>query len=125
MSTLFRIFAILIILGATSLAWTALGVSMNFRTLQATGSLQEEVAELWGRPMDQAPPQVERFWMEKETLSKQILDVNLERNVLHKSIVDVERREAIPAASSDIRADLRLDPRRRGLLWYAVFDVHF
>ena len=125
MSPLLRIAAILVILVATSVAWTFLGLSMNFRTMQASGSLHEEVAELWGRPMEQAPPQVELVWTEKETVTKEIYDVNLERNVLQKSIVDVERRHLIPAASSDIRADFKLDPRRRGLLWFSLFDVDF
>jgi hypothetical protein len=77
-----------------------LGASIVARTRSGYTSLGERVQELWGAPHVQNAPEV----------------------VIKDALGQASRLEL---QSSEIDVDLALDHRRKGLLWYATYDVDF
>ncbi|MDZ4178987.1 MAG: inner membrane CreD family protein [Coriobacteriia bacterium] len=90
-----RLIAIFIIFSVASVGWMALGGSIELRTADAGGTGWESVGSLWGEPQFQQAP---RFR---------------------------SGSTAVPIAASDITADISLDQRRKGLLWYATYTLDF
>ena len=95
-----RLIAIAFIFVGVTIAWMTLGASIVARTRSGYSSLGKQVEELWGAPHVQNAPTV------------QLADSDG-----HRSALDLR--------SSDISVDLSLDHRRKGLLWYATYDVAF
>jgi hypothetical protein len=94
-----RLVAVAFILAVAAVAWAVLGASVDYRTTSADTQLRERVGGLWGRPQEQRAP-----------------------------TFDVAARQGggrMALASSDVHADLKLDQRRKGLLWYATYGVAF
>jgi hypothetical protein len=119
-----RILAIGFIFGGASVAWTILGSSVLARTGQFDGRLEQEVRLLWGGAHRQAAPDA---WVEypdtvTETESSKASDGRVVERQVTKHIV---RR--VPAALESTRAtaDLQLEHRQKGLLWYATYGVSF
>ncbi|TET51271.1 MAG: hypothetical protein E3J64_07200, partial [Anaerolineales bacterium] len=98
--TFLRLAAVVFILGCVTLAWGILGTSIELRTASGYDVLGEQVQELWGAPHYQRAP----------------FAVVSDDGVL---LQEVELLE------SDIEVDLRLEHRRKGLLWYATYEVDF
>lgn len=120
-----RMFAIGIVYALAAVAWLVLGVSVVQRTMTSDGKLRQQVAALWGSSQQQVSPELALQW-EEEYEEKEIVDdpasgkkqaVTRIRNRLHEQPVILD--------SSDLRVDLRLDQRRKGLLWYATYAVDF
>ncbi len=97
--TVRRLVAIVFIFGCVTLAWIILGSSIYMRTEYGYDMLGEQVEELWGTKHTQKAPVV--------TLSTQHASSNVELE------------------SGEINVDLHLEHRRKGLLWYATYDVGF
>jgi Inner membrane protein CreD len=72
---------------------------MDVRTNQQDAKLKSEVGKLWGTVHRQCAPEV--YFM-------------------YQGI-----RQPFPLSRSKINVDLKLDHRRRGLLWYSTFAVNF
>ena len=98
--TIRRLMAIVFIFGCVSLAWMVLGTSVYARTHSGYDMLGREVQDLWGGPHVQRAPVV--------TLSS-----------------EDKTGEQVELASGQIDVDLDLEHRRKGLLWYATYDVAF
>lgn len=95
-----RLVAIVFIFCCVTLAWVILGTSLISRSSSGYDLLDRQVQGLWGGPHIQKAPQV--------------------------YIVDDKGDEiAIELTSSNITVDLQLEHRRKGLLWYATYDVNF
>ncbi len=90
-----RIFSIAAILAGTSLAWFVLGGTISSRSEASNGRLRDKVASVWGTPQTQLAP----------------------------SAVSGSR-QTNPEAS-DIQVGLRLQHRRKGLLWYSTYLADF
>ena len=98
--TIRRLVAIVFIFGCVTVAWVILGTSIIARTQSGYALLGEQVEELWGAPHAQSAPVV--------TLS-----------AADGAAQNVEMQ------SSEINVDFYLQHRRKGLLWYATYDVTF
>lgn len=93
-----KLFAVGFIFAMTAVAWFLLGGSLWTRTESPDrGRDVSRVEERWGRPITQAPP----------------------------TFVDTESKAALTPDASKITADLKLDYRQLGLLWYATYSVTF
>lgn len=105
-----RLFAIVLILLATSLGWFFLAGSLIHRTGSSDGRLSAEVAGLWGGRHAQRPPTA---W----TLAPATND--------GRADPEQEAEVRVPAtlAASRIAVDLSLQHRRKGLLWYDTYTV--
>jgi len=94
-----KLFAIGVILVLATAAWFVLAGSVEMRTGDSSSSLGGEVAGLWGAPQRQLAP---TFSARATTGTAQV-----------------------ELVGSDITAGLRLDQRRKGLMWYSTYVVDF
>lgn len=94
-----RLVAVAFILAISAVAWMVLGASVDSRTTSADQQLRSRVGGLWGQPQEQHAPGF-------------------------RALTGTTTTE-LPIAGSDVRADLKLDQRRKGLLWYATYGVAF
>ncbi len=90
-----RLFAVFLILVVACVGWVVLGGSIELRTNSSDMNGWEQVGSLWGTPQTQQAP----------TLSAE--------------------NDAAELVSSDITADIALEQRKKGLLWYATYVVDF
>lgn len=100
--SLARLIAIGFIFVCVTFAWFILGGSIVVRTAdigQVTGS---QVQELWGPPLMQAAPAAFYTTADKPNL-----------------------RQPLQLDSSDVQANLHLDYRQKGLLWYSTYAVDY
>ena len=95
-----RIGPLVIIFICTSIAWQFLGATIANRMNASRKGLDGRVESVWGSPQVQSPPTASFMTNEK-------------------GIVE------LPLESSDIKAALDLDHRRKGLLWYSLYRVSF
>jgi hypothetical protein len=113
----------LIFLGASA-AWAILGSSVLARTGEFDGRLEQEVQLLWGGPHRQTAPDA---WIERPGTDTQIeetksADGKVTRREVTKPVI---RRVPVGVDSTRATADLDLEHRRKGLLWYATYTVAF
>src|ERR1700681_320579 len=114
-----RIAAITGIFACTSVAWVVLGATIFYRAEHSDATLSGRVTSTWGAPQEQRPPSISYQWQENKT-------VTAEEN--GKTVARVQQvHMTAPAAieSSRIVADLHLDYRQKGLLWFSAYRVNF
>jgi hypothetical protein len=94
-----KLFAVAIIFVLATAAWFVLGGSVQIRTDDLSGRLGDEVSGLWGSQQTQVAP----------------------------SFVSTGKGAGDPVelSGTDITADLALDQRRKGLMWYSTYVVDF
>jgi inner membrane protein involved in colicin E2 resistance len=122
--TVRKLFAIAGIFLGTSAAWAILGASLVARTGEFDSRLEHEVHALWGAPQRQLAatatllrPAVETEVLENKDASGKVTRTETRKDVLSQ----------VPLAPDATRAaaDVRLEHRQKGLLWYATYDVRF
>ncbi len=114
-----RILAIIAIFACTCVAWMILGTSIYLRTESAGSELSSRVASTWGTAQEQHPPVA-------SYVTKVTKTVETEEN--GKKIKKTETRDvtnAVPLDSSQIVADLHIDSRQKGLLWFSTYRAGF
>jgi hypothetical protein len=97
--TIRRLIAVMFIFVCVTIAWAILGSSIYLRTEYGYDTLGEQVEGLWGTEHVQKAPVV-------------MLSTGQET-----SNVELE--------SGQVNVDLHLEHRRKGLLWYATYEVAF
>ena len=114
-----RIAAIGFILVCTAIAWAILGSTIFYRTYSTDSQLKGRVSSSWGTAQEQTPP----------TAGYQV--------VSHKQVAFTENGAAgvrtveekswvtLPLEQTRANAALRLDYRKKGLLWYSTYQVDF
>ncbi len=96
-----RIFALACIFLVATAGWFMLGAASAERNHRQSYTLGHSVTQLWGGPMAQSAPQ----------FSTAVPGSNARRTVL--------------PISSTVAADLQLEHRRKGLIWYPTYSVKF
>lgn len=119
-----KLVAILFIFCCSAGAWFILGTSVVVRTGSTDQRLQQEVARLWGGSHVQVAPQA---WVSKAVQSTEtVQETGSDGEVVQKRVTKpVVVRERVPLSSSRIDVTLALEHRRKGLLWYDLYDVEF
>lgn len=113
-----RIAAITFIFVCTAVAWLILGATIFERTQSADGSLRGRVVSLWGAPHVQLPPSV--VWEEKH---RQTIDTTEDGR--RTRTAEETTTHTLPLARTDASAQIALEHRRKGLLWYSTYKVAF
>ena len=104
-----RILAIAFIYACTAVGWIILASTISFRTHTQDTRLKNAVAQLWGtRQIQQAPS---LYYYPSGAGQK-----------THKNH---NAAEHLALDSSDIEVSLKLDHRKKGLLWYSTYRVTF
>lgn len=132
MATVARLLALFVIWLGTAAAWWVLSAVMTARTHQLENDLSGAVDGLWGTPLEQAAPALSFEHVVTDEQTETLLDdagrprVGPDGRVLTR-VRRVPRTVVRPEAlsSSDLAVQLALDPRRKGLIWFALYDVTF
>ena len=144
-----RIGAVIFIFVCTSAAWLSLGGITQFRSEQQNVRLGKEVEGLWGSSHQGETPNVELRWKEREErpmteaeksaftsqqyeLAKtkaELLGVNGAIPEITEEQLQVvrinDRRENGQVVASQLKVDLQLEHRQKGLLWFPTYTVGF
>jgi inner membrane protein involved in colicin E2 resistance len=108
-----RLVAIAVIFCGASIAWLILGQTILARTSASDSTQTEKLTAQWGSAQTQTAPDV---------FARVAVDTyNADKKRVERSYEDV----AVPFRSSKIDVDLVLEQRRKGLLWYNLYDVRF
>lgn len=108
-----RLVAIAFIFGCSGIAWVILGATLVTRTTDSDSSQTQKLTAQWGSAQIQTAPTVSaRVAVETYNKDKKRVERGYE-------IV------AVPIRSTRVGVNLALEQRRKGLLWYNLYDVHF
>jgi inner membrane protein involved in colicin E2 resistance len=114
-----RIAAIAFIVICTSIAWAILGSTIFYRTYSTDEQLKSRVSSSWGTAQEQTPP----------TAGYQVVShkqvTTTENGITAVRTLDEKSSVSLPLEQTRANAALRLDYRRKGLLWYSTYQVDF
>jgi len=96
------LFASIVIVGCTTLAWFILATAMSQRTRDSSQTMSREVAGVWNPALEQKHPTA---WFETPNAPG-------------------GKATLLPAAS-DVKVDLKFVPKQRGLFRHRTYDVDF
>lgn len=96
-----RILAIAVIFALASTGWWILGTTTAYRSDGFARRLGNEVAALWGAPLVQPAP------------------------AFTAEIPGADRERPVIPVGNDIRVELGLDYRKKGLIWYPTYTCDF
>jgi inner membrane protein involved in colicin E2 resistance len=99
-----RILAITFIYVCSAIGWIILAGTIKIRTEFQDRKLRDAVAQLWGTEQIQPAPLV--YYESGDTSRK-------------------ETKQHLPLDASDITVDLKIEHRKKGLLWYSTYRATF
>lgn len=121
-----RLVAIIFIFIATSIAWMILGGATSYRSSSMyddllTGSREStsgraSIQQLWGSPQVQTAPRIWTSHVEK------VKTINAKGKPVWK---ETSVKDPVVLSKSRLNADFDLEPRQKGLLWYATYKLKF
>jgi inner membrane protein involved in colicin E2 resistance len=111
--------AIIFIFLCIAAAWGVLGGTVMHRTTNQDESLKPAVGELWGTQQRQLAPQI----YYQTTVQTKVETVQGGKTVTETK--DETVNHPLLLDGSDIKVDLNLDYRQKGLLWYTIYGVQF
>lgn len=114
-----RLVAIAFIYACTCIAWMVLGSTLLVRSDHLGDSTRSMVSKIWGSEQLQAQPTV---------LYREPVQRTERRTENGKSITEVKtvlEATGHPLAGSELKAQVELDPRQKGLLWFSTYKVAF
>jgi inner membrane protein involved in colicin E2 resistance len=114
-----RIAAIGFIVVCTSIAWAILGSTIVYRTNYSDEQLKSRVSSAWGTAQEQTPPTAAYQIVSQKQVTSTEDGTAAVRTVEHKTWV------TLPLEQTRANAALRLDYRKKGLLWYSTYQVDF
>ncbi len=119
-----RLVAVGFIYACAAVAWFILGGSVVHRTGESDTRLAQEVSQLWGGRHNQIAPTA---WVERP---RDVMETSQEKDEKGQAVTRTVKRvvhDKVPAilTQSRLRADLSLDQRRKGLLWYDTYGIAF
>ena len=119
-----RLFAVLFIVVASSVAWALLGASVVHRTGESSHELRSEVAQLWGGRHVQTAPTA--WYEQSREVTEEMAVPDATGQVVTRTVKrTVVERVPVPLTESRIVADLSLAHRRKGLLWFDTYEVDY
>jgi inner membrane protein involved in colicin E2 resistance len=114
-----RIAAIAFTVVCTSIAWAILGSTILYRTNYSDEQLKGRVSSAWGTAQQQTPP----------TAAYQIVSqkqvTTTENGTVGVRTVEQKTSITLPLEQTRANAALRLEYRKKGLLWYSTYQVDF
>src|SRR5215831_3356911 len=114
-----RIIAIAVIYLGAAFALAVLGATVFVRTESSDSTLRRSVTSLWGSPQEQAPPRASYSVPDTHTVT------SMEDGRAVTRLVNDRRKISLPLQKTRVQADLHLDYRQKGLMWYSTYAVRF
>lgn len=121
MHPVLRIFGIIVVFVVSAIAWVTLAGITQSRTNTQTYEMEGQITELWGTPQVQRAPTMIFRWATEEPFVR--TETKDGKAVEVRGVNRIDHELLRMPASTDINAQLKLDPRRKGLVWYALYDV--
>ena len=116
-----NIAAIIAVFILAAVGWMILGATIMARTDTQDRHLREAVGDLWGTPLQQNSPVIQL--LVSRDVTRDVWDEHVKGYVTKsETVVD---RFPVELLQGKIQADLHLDQRQKGLLWYSTYQVHF
>jgi Inner membrane protein CreD len=116
--------AVVLVWLGCALAWVVLGATLVHRSGETSGELTTEVDKLWGPPLSQSPPTAS--YQQPERVRDKTVTVDAQGRSVEQWVErEVMKTLTLPLVGSDLHADLRLQHRQKGLLWFATYGVDF
>ncbi|MDI6752031.1 MAG: hypothetical protein QME07_04145, partial [bacterium] len=112
-----RVIPIIFIFVCTSIAWIILGSVTTLRTYSQDVKLKGMVGQLWGTIQKQKAPYV--YYQTKT--EKEIKTTRGAETIMEKKVEITDHPVLLD--NSDITVGLKLDHRKKGLLWYSTYRV--
>jgi len=123
MNQILRALGVVGVFCLATVAWLVLGAVMTTRTGSQSSELRGKVADLWGQPHAQAGPAFGFEWTTPKDVSRMETTHGVERQVVEHTLE--AHQQDVSIASTRVAADLHLDQRLKGLMWYSLYDVAF
>jgi inner membrane protein involved in colicin E2 resistance len=114
-----HIAALIFIFVCTTIAWMILASTLSVRTQNSDNQLKGHVASTWGTSQEQVPPTANFVWYETVATNAKEND----KTVVHYN--QVERTSCLQLDSTQLKVNLNLNHRQKGLLWYSTYAVDF
>jgi inner membrane protein involved in colicin E2 resistance len=114
-----RLLAIAAIFICTSIAWAVLGSTIFYRTYSLDPVLRSHVSSTWGTDQQQDAPTA------TYTVASLRQNTSVEDGKVVTRTVEATELHPLDLDQTRARVDLHLDYRRKGLLWYSTYQVHF
>lgn len=114
-----RIIAIAFIFFCSTVAWLILGTTIFARTASSGGALKGSVSSSWGGTHQQKAPTAVY-----EKKSFKLVSVEENGKTVEKKEEEVAEL-SVPLVQTRINADIDLDHRLKGLMWYSTYKVKF
>jgi hypothetical protein len=124
MYTITRIVAIIAVFAGACIGWAILGATTSSRTASQGARLGPEVQSLWGEAQRQSAPSLHFRWKTPRVVERTEEGDDKRRRVVRETVWD-DHDKTVLLASTRIDADIRLDQRLKGLLWYSLYDATF
>jgi inner membrane protein involved in colicin E2 resistance len=118
-----RVLGIALIWMFAAIGWLSLGAVTANRGDGQQQKLRDGVQSLWGSPQVQAAPQLTFAW-ETQAMMQRTEQQDGATKQVSERVTQQHERSLLPDASR-IDVDLRSDLRRKGLVWYSLYDVRF
>jgi inner membrane protein involved in colicin E2 resistance len=118
-----RVFGIALIWMVAAIGWLVLGAVTEVRKDAQQHKLRDGVQSLWGSPQVQAAPALTFAWETKELVQHTELQDGVSRQV--SELVTQQHQKSLLPDASRIDVALRSNLRRKGLVWYSLYDVRF
>lgn len=123
MSSPARLLGIAAVFAICCVGWLVLGNVTSWRSHAQSNRLASAAADLWGSAQRQQAPVLQFEWTKEEV--QQRTETRDGKAVTISEKVIRQLAEPRLPASTDVAVDLRSDPRRKGLIWYAFYDLGF
>lgn len=114
-----RMAAIVFIFLCIAGAWAVLGFTVTTRTTDQDQSLKTAVGQLWGTQQRQFAPHI----YYQTTSQTKVETIQGGKTITETK--DETTSYPLLLDGSDIKADLNLEYRQKGLLWYSIYRVRF
>src|SRR5687767_11162575 len=123
MASAVKIALIFVVFAVASVGWLILGAVTQHRSEAQTAVLDVRVGDLWGTQQLQAPPELSAEWVTSEMVKKTTTENGVQVEVERLEPVAHSERVSVDATRVDV--ELGSDLRRKGLMWYSLYDVAF
>ncbi|MDP2308424.1 MAG: inner membrane CreD family protein [Pseudomonadota bacterium] len=125
MHPILRLLGIFVVFFTTTAAWIVLGGVVTSRTHEQTFALDGRVSDLWGNPQTQDAPSFAEEWVIDVPATESVTDPRTGLVSLVQKVNRVPQSRKVDPSRTRVDVDLHLDQRRKGLLWYPLYDVTF
>lgn len=120
-----RILGIFMVFLLVSAGWVVLGGVTSSRSDAQRDALDGQVADLWGIPQAQSAPTFQLEWDTTVRREERVTDPRTQLVSVVEKLEVVRQSAPVEPARTRVDVGLSLDQRRKGLLWYPLYDVDF